>query len=215
MKDQLTNYVNLLFAAAQDAEDIKQEILQNTLDRYDDLIAQGKSPQAAYQLAISGIGDISELLSSDPQDVASDVTVKTAIPQATAHSTWRKIVRAIAVCLYIVSLIPLFVLESVGLGSIGLCGMLAIIAVATALIIIAGGKENHKSAHPQAKEKPESELTKAINSIVWAVGLCGYFLLSFLTQAWYITWVIFPLTAAVQGLIKACMDLKEATKHEN
>ena len=27
--------------------------------------------------------------------------------------------------------------------------------------------------------------------------------------AWYITWVIFPITAAVQGLVKAILDLKE------
>ena len=62
MKDQLIRYVDLLFAGAPDASEIKQEILQNTLDRYDDLIAQGKSPQAAYSLSISGIGDVSELL---------------------------------------------------------------------------------------------------------------------------------------------------------
>ena len=62
MKEQLIQYVNLLFAGVPQAADIKEEILQNTLDRYDDLIAQGKSPQAAYSLAISGIGDINEIL---------------------------------------------------------------------------------------------------------------------------------------------------------
>ena len=62
MRDQLIRYVDLLFAGAPGASDIKQEILQNTLDRYDDLVAQGKTPEAAYSLAISGIGDISEIL---------------------------------------------------------------------------------------------------------------------------------------------------------
>ena len=62
MRDQLISYVDLLFAGAEQSGDIKDEILQNTLDRYDDLLSQGKSPQAAYSLAISGIGDISELL---------------------------------------------------------------------------------------------------------------------------------------------------------
>ena len=66
MKEQLIQYVNLLFAGATGAEDMKQEILQNTLDRYDDLIDQGKSPEAAYRLAISGIGDINEIL-GNPQ----------------------------------------------------------------------------------------------------------------------------------------------------
>ena len=47
MRDQLIQYVTLLFAGAQDCADTKQEILQNTLDRYDDLVAQGKSPEAA------------------------------------------------------------------------------------------------------------------------------------------------------------------------
>ena len=62
MRDQLVQYVSLLFAGAENCEDTKQEILQNTLDRYDDLIAEGKSPEAAYRLAITGIGDINEIL---------------------------------------------------------------------------------------------------------------------------------------------------------
>lgn len=62
MREQLVQYVELLFAGAPDSDDIKDEILQNTLDRYDDLIAQGKVPQAAYRLAIAGIGDINEIL---------------------------------------------------------------------------------------------------------------------------------------------------------
>ena len=65
MREQLIQYVELLFAGAPEAYEIKQEILQNTLDRYDDLIDQGKSPEAAYRLAISGIGDINEILNMD------------------------------------------------------------------------------------------------------------------------------------------------------
>lgn len=72
MKEELIQYINLLFAGAKDCEDIRQEILQNTLDRYDDLIAQGKVPEAAYRLAISGIGDISEILDAPPTSPTSD-----------------------------------------------------------------------------------------------------------------------------------------------
>ena len=55
MKEKLIQYVDLLFAGATGSEEIKQEILQNTLDRYDDLIAEGRSPESAYRIAISGI----------------------------------------------------------------------------------------------------------------------------------------------------------------
>ena len=42
MREQLTQYVELLFAGAPGSEEIKEEILQNTLDRYDDLIARAR-----------------------------------------------------------------------------------------------------------------------------------------------------------------------------
>ena len=57
MRTQLIQYVDLLFAGSKDSEDIHQEILQNTLARYDDLILEGKTPEAAYRLAILGIGE--------------------------------------------------------------------------------------------------------------------------------------------------------------
>ena len=75
MRDQLVQYVSLLFAGAENCEDTKQEILQNTLDRYDDLIAEGKSPEAAYRLAITGIGDVGEILGRND-------TVLAAVPEA-------------------------------------------------------------------------------------------------------------------------------------
>lgn len=43
MREQLIQYVQLLFAGAADCDDTRQEILQNTLDRYDDLVAAGKN----------------------------------------------------------------------------------------------------------------------------------------------------------------------------
>ena len=66
MREQLTQYVNLLFAGTQNTDEIRAEILQNTLDRYDDLIEQGKAPEAAYRLAIGGIGDVNEILGTIP-----------------------------------------------------------------------------------------------------------------------------------------------------
>ena len=55
MREQIQAYVNGLFADAaltiRNAE-VQQEILQHTLDRYDDLIAAGKSEQEAYDLSL-------------------------------------------------------------------------------------------------------------------------------------------------------------------
>ena len=64
MREKISVYVDELFSDAaltiRNAE-VQQEILQHTLDRYDDLIAAGKSEQEAYDEAVGGIGDVSEL----------------------------------------------------------------------------------------------------------------------------------------------------------
>lgn len=51
--------------------EIKEEILQNTIDRYNDLKAGGKSDEAAYNIAIAGIGDVDYLIDSIIAPVAS------------------------------------------------------------------------------------------------------------------------------------------------
>lgn len=212
MKEQLIQYVELLFAGAAGAEDIKQEILQNTLDRYDDLIAQGKSPEAAYRLAISGIGDINEILGGRQKD---NPPVKPASTAESQDTPMKKLLRAVAVGLYILCPIPLFVLSEFGMETLGLCGLLTMVAVATVLMILgkkrSGVKdEDYREENFGKRASPRQELRSSVKALVWAVGLAIYFILSFVTMAWYITWVIFPIIGAVQGLILACMDLKEA-----
>ncbi len=214
MRDQLIQYVSLLFAGTENCEDIRQEILQNTLDRYDDLVAQGKSPESAYRQTISGIGDISEILSGEQTFTASP---RTNEPEPEADTPTKKLLRTIAIALYILCAAPLIILSEFGMDNLGLCCTLAVVAVATVLILL--GKKNgpgedtqEHTASAQAQETSESprqELRKSIKSLIWAIGLAAYFIVSFSTGAWYVTWVIFPIIGAVQGLVIACLDLTE------
>lgn len=67
MHDKLREYVEMLFKgapAAKQITEIKEEIIQNTIDRYDDLVRAGKTPESAFHIAVSGIGDVSELIGS-------------------------------------------------------------------------------------------------------------------------------------------------------
>ena len=153
MREQLIQYVNLLFAGAPDSDDIKQEILQNTLDRFDDLISQGKTPEGAYRLAITGIGDINEILgNSAPLSIPRPAN---PVPAAENDTPVRKVMRAVAVALYIICALPLIVLSDLGMDSLGLCGTLAIVAVATVLIIL--GK----------KPESEEECSRIISENIW------------------------------------------------
>ena len=208
MREQLEQYVNLLFAGAEDAEDIKQEILQNTLDRYDDLVAAGKVPEAAYRLAIAGIGDINEILGAPVQTTSAKTSVY-AKPAETAQNDtpFKKLLRAIAVGLYILCPLPLIVLGDLGMDNFGLCGTLAIVAVATVLIMLGAKKDSKEEKEEEAEE---SELVKSVSGVIWAVGIGVYLLLSFTTRAWHITWVVFPILVAVDKLISTIIQNQEA-----
>lgn len=220
MREQLTQYVNLLFAGAHDADEIRAEILQNTLDRYDDLVEQGKSPEAAYRLAIGGIGDINEILGAAYRNPTSSIPAKDVVPQIeTEDDIKRKKTRAVAIAMYILCALPLLMLGDLGFGNLGLCLTLAIVACATYLMIITGKKdsddeEDNESAQDHVDSSPRSKLKEGIGSLIWAVGLAVYFIISFSTGAWHITWIVFPIIGCTEGLMKAILDLIEDHKHE-
>ncbi len=206
MREQLIQYVSLLFAGANGCEDIKQEILQNTLDRYDDLIAEGKSPEAAYRLAITGIGDINEILGSTPQNPSHPTPAAEE-----ADTPERKQKRAVAIAFFILSPVPLFILSEFGLDTLGLCLTLALVAAGVALMSLNSKAEPANPSGPyefnraETPMTPQQELNKSIGKMIGAIGLAAYLIISFMTGAWHITWVIFPIIGAVKGLVRALM----------
>lgn len=204
MRERLTQYVDLLFAGAPAAEEMKQEILQNTLDRYDDLVSQGKTEEAAYRLAIGGIGDINELLEAPAEDEA--------VPAKEEPGQIHKL-RATAIALYVASAIPLFLFGDMGNGALGLSLTVLLAAVATYLMIL-----SRRSAPEQRKEAPGKEKNPRkdrLRKILSPIMLTTYFLVSFITGAWAITWLVFPIFGCAEGLILAIIDLKEGDSYEN
>ncbi len=215
MREQLIQYVNLLFAGASDCDEIKQEILQNTLDRFDDLVQQGKSPEAAYRLAIAGIGDINEILGcASAQTTYTPMNPIQEITQETPEDIKHKKIRAIAIVLYILCALPLIVLGDIGFDNLGLCLTLAMVAWATYLMIITGKKDNNGHEEKESK-KIKHPLKESIGNIIWVGGLILYFALSFYSGAWNITWLLFPIMACARGLSDAIIDLVEVSKHES
>lgn len=72
MREKLMDYVNSLFQGAPDTEhirELREEIMQNTLDRYDDLVSQGCSEDSAFGQAVASIGDVRQLWAQAPAPV--------------------------------------------------------------------------------------------------------------------------------------------------
>lgn len=65
MEEKIRAHMEKLFVSApktEAARELKEELLQNVLDKYRDLLAEGRTPDEAYLIAIRGIGDISGLI---------------------------------------------------------------------------------------------------------------------------------------------------------
>lgn len=225
MREKLVDYVELLFAGAawdERTAEIKAEILQNTLDKFDDLVAEGKSPEAAYSLAVAGIGDVGEILGGGQQAAPGEASPELRQKREKTRRK-RSTMRAVAIALYICSVVPPILMSNSRLEeTLAPALMFAFIAVATAMMVmqagmrVPGSQPEPNQQEPNQQERswndPQRERRRAVTGALWVVGVSAYFIVSFCTGAWHLTWLIFPVTAAATGLVKAIVDLREVEK---
>ena len=122
---------------------------------------------------------------------------------------------AVSIALYIMSVIPLFILQN----EYGLILMFVFVAVATGVIIYAGmTRPKYRKIDDTLVEEfkewkaasSESNSTlKAISSAIWMITVAVYIAITFLTKAWHLTWIIFLIASAVISIVKALFDLKK------
>jgi hypothetical protein len=61
----------------------------------------------------------------------------------------------------------------------------------------------------KASSNESDKMLKAISGSLWLLTVAIYIVISFLTGAWHITWIIFLIAGAVNTIIKALFDLKK------
>ena len=114
---------------------------------------------------------------------------------------------AVAIVLYILCVAPVIIIQN----EIGVVLMFVMIAAATGIIVYRStlNRKNNDDEEKAENKKNENPTLKAAKSCVWAVAVIIYFVISFLSSAWYITWLVFPITGAITDVIEACFDLKD------
>lgn len=136
MEPKLRDYIEYLFSNAprtKQAYELKEEIIRNTIERYHDLVAEGKAEGEAYNLAIAGIGDINELLEVlGEKSVDETNCTEEQLAQIKSRNT---IFNSISVGLYILCVTPLFFFGALGCGEFGTILMFLMISGATGLLI--------------------------------------------------------------------------------
>lgn len=211
MENKLKNYLDILFEdMPQTAEtnEIKSEMFQNLLDKYYDLVNDGKDPDVAYNMTIASIGDIRSLFSDNKSE-----NINFALSQKRRSA----IFMTVAIILYILCVVPVIVCSEIfGSEIIGVSLMFIMIAVATGLIIYNNmtkykPSENETIAKEfaqwQSGKPSDTRKVRYISKILWCLIVFIYLLVSFLTGAWYITWVIFIIGTALRNIIGLCIEI--------
>lgn len=219
MEYNIRAYVDELFQNAphtQKAYELKVELTQNLLDKYRALLEEGKSPEEAYNLTVMSIGDVRELFDGLGDDPVQQQPVY--YPPAD-DAKRRAITTAGAVMMYIFSPAPLIALSIVDQPGVGMLLFFLMIAAATGLLIFNHMTKPKKGAVPanvvqdfrqwQYKNDSRKQLLKSIRSAYWPLVLALYFVLSFGTGKWHITWVLFLIAPAVDGIIKSVLMLSD------
>ncbi len=265
MKNKIKDYIDLIFADAPDCaktREMKEEMYSNVSDRYDDLIKEGKSPATAYNISVSGIGDISEIIDSLKAEKENEYKnpyssaeysgkrkeekkeYKNPYSKSYAEREFtekekaeiekyrmrRGIMNSVAIALYILCWVPLValsvIIESMGGNSdiaatVGICIMMVMVAVATVLMVMKSGlkpiclrgikdsefDDDDDDDKPRKGKGRKNPALIAINGAVWTLTIVSYFIISFLSGAWHLTWLMFLIAAAVENIIAAIFEI--------
>lgn len=221
MEDKLRAYMDHLFrnvSPSRKSVELKEEILQNLADKYHDLLAEGKTQEAAYNIAVASIGDMDELLAGlDKEQNRGSVMSSEQIEHNRKKSA---ICISVAVMLYILSVLPPILLAGGRFGeTLAPALMFVFIAAATCLLLYnCISRPRHSRREDtiigefrewQHRTEADRNAYGAISGAVWCLVIVVYIITSFWTMAWHITWVIFLIGVAVNRIIRAIFDLRK------
>jgi hypothetical protein len=227
MKESLRSHIELLFENApktRRAFELKEELFTNSVERYDDLVNNGNTPEDSYKNVVNSIGNVEELFKG--LEAASEDELK----KEDAAIKKLAVIKAAAIGLYIFSVVVFLwcgvtgfsYFHRVDMMSTGLIAMLLIDIIPTCMLVYAS------SAYPKYKRRDntvveefkawKSEYQKekavkgAIYTVLWTGVLILYFAISFATGAWFISWVIFLVGACANAVVELVFRLKEMKK---
>lgn len=223
MKEKIRRHLEELFSEApktRKAIELKEELTQNALEKYEDLVGEGYREEDAFQNVIGSIGDVSELF-----EVLEE---KNLLSLSTEDRRKKALLTAVSVGLYVFAgavflffnVIASFVgwYGSFDYATLGLLLAVIICIAPTGMLVYANHMyptfrkeenslvEDYKEARHSANRK--KAIRRSITLLIWTVTLTLYFIISFATWKWESTWIIFLIGCCIQALTLLILNLR-------
>lgn len=222
MNEKIRKHINELFKDApktRRAVELKEEMAQNTIEKYEDLIGEGYQEEDAFRIVIDSIGDVTELF--------EDLKDKSLFTLSEEERRKKAMLTAAAVGIYIFAGV-VFILSMVvndmffgGFEDIGLLGMALTVLICippTCMLVYAANmypvhdkkEENLVELYKEAAQtrRREKSIRTSISMIIWLVTLLLYFAISMKTQRWEVTWLMFLVGACAQMIEVLVFNLR-------
>lgn len=207
--------------------ELKEELIANALEKYNDLTLRGYGEDEAFQLVIGSIGDVGQLFADLGTD--DDYSLSYYLQWARDAQEKKAVLTAISVGLFLLAAVVLVVSfllywynmkfiyihgQNMNLLGIGLALLLCVVPVSLLVYArkiqppmeladytvsqAATSRETRKQRRKRFKQ-----IKGSLEGLMWLLIVIFYFLVSFTTHAWYITWIVFLGGAAVECLLDA------------
>lgn len=224
MNERIVRHMEQLFETAPNtrrAMELKEEMTQNANEKYQDLLEEGYSEEAAYQNVIASIGDVSELFEALEERSRYTLTEEERRKKA--------VLTAAAVGMYILAGVAFFFCvwlddawgSFMDYSTLGIVIAGIICIPPTCMLVFAANmypnyEKDEDNMVEEYKEKTscnkrEKAIMNAVSSIIWTLTVALYFVVSFTTFAWYITWIILLMGGCVQAIASLIFNLKRSS----
>lgn len=221
MNKRIESYIAGLFRGVpmtRRAQELREELTANCMERYEDYLREGRSESEAFSLMAANVGDIDALLN----DLKPDAPLRELIDyyrQRGARNT------AVAVAMYILSPTVVILGSSFGLEQSAVVLMFLLIAGATGLLIYThmsvpydvAAYNRSLSGAPDPDEEDawdhriqNGATLRSIDSTIWAITTVVYFVWSFGTMHWHITWVAWLIGYALTRIAHLLFEMGRA-----
>ena len=209
MNEPILQHVEALFRDAPNkrrVSEVREELLSNMNEKYGDLLAQGRTPEDAFQEVVAGIGDIQGLIAEVSEGPLSD-----------ARENRQRTMGFYAAGggLMMAGILIFFLLMSLGANVLATILSTVLLALGVAAFIYGSGlkrpepyqKEDDSfvEEYKEKKSQPSrnTRLRGAATGLLWVTVVLVYFLISFLTENWENTWVLFLVGVVLQQVVNS------------
>ncbi len=220
MKERIKQDLERVFSSAPDTQknkDLKEEILADLFEKYEEYLAAGMSEEEAYRQTVSGIGDLSSLLDREACPIEEPLVPLEDEKTLAGKKLFSNIATACAVMLYILCVIPTILLGN----SWAVILMFFMIALATGMLIFVGGNAPILVPSSLSDEEKRALKTKRIRRTGILAGavmlyiLCVCPVIAFVNhEALGVCLMFLTIAVATAGLIlrSTLLSIQEPTK---